>query len=57
MIMNNIIFFFGLFIINNCWAKNYLKKRDYSTITLAKQKVKIDPSYFTLKYPNGVMPN
>jgi hypothetical protein len=55
--MNNIIFFFGLFIINNCWAKNYLKKRDYSTITLAKQKVKIDPSYFTLKYPNGVMPN
>lgn len=36
--------------------KTFYEKLADSTLTLTKQKVKYDPTYFKLKYPNGDVP-
>jgi uncharacterized protein YijF (DUF1287 family) len=63
--MNKIIFkktvctFFLLAcFINTVYGQtSFYEKLADSAITLTKQKVKYDPTYFTLKYPNGDVPS
>jgi uncharacterized protein YijF (DUF1287 family) len=63
--MNKIIFkktvctFFLLAcFINTVYGQtSFYEKLADSTLTLTKQKVKYDPTYFTLKYPNGDVPS
>ena len=65
MRMNKIIFkktactFFLLAcFINTVYGQtSFYEKLADSTLTLTKQKVKYDPTYFTLKYPNGDVPS
>jgi uncharacterized protein YijF (DUF1287 family) len=46
------------FFINTVYGQtNFYEKLADSTLTLTKQKVKYDPTYFTLKYPNGDVPS
>jgi uncharacterized protein YijF (DUF1287 family) len=49
-------FLFVLFIEIVVGQTGFYEKLADSTITLTKQKVKYDPTYFKLKYPNGDVP-
>ena len=45
-------------LINTVYGQtSFYEKLADSTLTLTKQKVKYDPTYFTLKYPNGDVPS
>ena len=65
MRMNKIIlnktactFFLLVCFINTVYGQtSFYEKLADSTLTLTKQKVKYDPTYFTLKYPNGDVPS
>jgi uncharacterized protein YijF (DUF1287 family) len=54
-ILQNIIF--CAFIINSVYGQNnFYEQLADSTLTLTKQIVKYDPTYFKIKYPNGDVP-
>ncbi|MEI6312653.1 MAG: DUF1287 domain-containing protein [Bacteroidota bacterium] len=56
--MKKYIFFVLLFFsISSLFSqKTFFEKLADSTLTLTKQKVKYDPSYFKIPYPNGDVP-
>jgi len=54
--VSTVFLFFFLIQIAEGQTGFYEKLAD-SAITLTKQKVKYDPTYFTLKYPNGDVPS
>ena len=51
------MFFLLACFINTVYGQtSFYEKLADSTLALTKQKVKYDPTYFTLKYPNGDVP-
>jgi uncharacterized protein YijF (DUF1287 family) len=55
---NTLLFIVGLFFILHPLSAqdNFQKKLSAAAIELTKQKVSYDPSYFSIKYPNGDVP-
>ncbi|HLV41751.1 MAG TPA: DUF1287 domain-containing protein [Brumimicrobium sp.] len=50
------ILLFSLFVFNFSWSQTGLKLSD-AAIELTKQNVIYDPTYFSISYPNGDVPN
>jgi uncharacterized protein YijF (DUF1287 family) len=57
--MKNIIFSALLFCFNICISQNEIQELTLSdaALELTKQSVTYDPSYFSITYPNGDIPN
>ncbi len=51
-----IVTFITLVAISSFAQKDFGSRLADSALTLTKQKVKYDPTYFQLKYPNGDVP-
>ena len=51
-----ILIFITTFVLNSFAQKDFGSRLADSALTLTKQKVKYDPTYFQLKYPNGDVP-
>jgi len=50
--------FLSILTINSVHSQpSFYEKLAHSSLTLTKQKVKYDPTCFTLKYPNGDLPS
>ncbi|MGY6648490.1 DUF1287 domain-containing protein [Wenyingzhuangia sp. IMCC45574] len=48
------LFLFGFFF---CFSQSHTKDLSSAAIELTKQKATYDPSYFSIKYPNGDVPS
>jgi uncharacterized protein YijF (DUF1287 family) len=51
-----IVTFITIVAVNSFSQKDFGSRLADSALTLTKQKVKYDPTYFQLKYPNGDVP-
>jgi uncharacterized protein len=57
MFCRTLVLFLGLFNLVDLKAQNsFFEQLADSAFTLTKQQIEYDPSYFTLKYPNGDVP-